>query len=650
MRLAAVFTDHMVLQRDIKLPVWGWADAGESVTVSFATQHQSAVADHAGKWHVVMDPMPASASPQVLTVAGRNTLAVADVLVGDVWLCSGQSNMQLALQSSANAKADVPAADRPLIRLLKVGSVASSVEQDDIQGKWVICTPKTAAGFSAAGYYFGRDLQDAIKVPIGLINSGWGGTLAEAWSAPESLEGNAVLAPILRRYQDALPVLDSKMQAYRQAYPAWAARAYPADPGNTGLADGWASKDWDDSGWTSIEVPAEWSDVPGINVVGMVWFRRSIDVPADMARKDLLLSLGSITHCDMTYFNGQQVASTWVDVPDARSVLRRYRIPASLVHAGKNVIAIRAFNIIWGGSINGPPAAMFVAPFDEQDGKARLSIAGQWKCKLEHKLAQINNAPPAPARPLGPDNPGAPSNLFNGMIKPLIPFAIKGAIWYQGEGNAGRGYQYRTLLPAMIQGWRTRWHEGNFPFLIVQLPNFSNPSAQPVANDPWPALREAQLLTVRTVPETGMAVTIDIGERQIHPVNKKDVGHRLSLVALDMVYHIKGPGTGPLYAASKNEGDHVVIKFGHIGLGLAIRKGMNSLGGFAIAGADRKFVAADAKIVGDTVVVSSNAVPSPAAVRYLWANNPTASLYNQDGLPASPFRTDDWPVATQDAR
>jgi sialate O-acetylesterase len=649
-RVPAVFTDHMVLQREMKLPIWGWADPGETVSVSFLNQHKSVIADSAGRWRVLLDPVPASATPEVLTIAGRNTVSVSDVLVGDVWICSGQSNMQLRLKASSNASVDVPAANRPLIHLLQVEHIARAEEQDDIRGQWTACSPKTAADFSAVGYYFGRDLQDVIKVPVGLIHSSWAGSIAEVWTPPESLQGNPILAPILSRYQDAIRVLGPKMEKYRQAYAIWASKAFPQDPGNTGLTDGWASQDYNDSGWTSTDVPVEWSEVPGINVVGMVWFRGTIDVPTEMAGRDLILSLGSIAHCDMTYFNGQQVGSTWVDVPDARQVQRRYKVPGSMVHVGKNVIAIRAFNITGIGAISGPAAEMYIAPENDSATRHRLPVAGKWKCKLEHKLEQNNNPPPKPERPLGPDNPTAPSNLFNGMIKPIIPFAIKGVIWYQGEGNGGRGYQYRTLLPALIQGWRARWHEGDFPFLIVQLPNFSNPSSQPVTNEPWPALREAQLFTVRSVPATGLAVTIDIGERQVHPGNKKDVGHRLALAALDVAYHLNGPSTGPLYLSCRADGDHISITFDHIGSGLTMRKGMNSLAGFAIAGFDRKFVAADARIVGDTVVVRSAAIPSPAAVRYLWANNPSASLFNLDGLPASPFRTDDWPIATQDAR
>lgn len=649
-RLPGVFADHMVIQRDAKVPIWGWAEPGEKVEVSFANQHQTAVTDGTGKWQTALDPMPASATPQVMTVAGHNKLSVADILVGDVWVCSGQSNMNLPLNGTSSAKSDVPAAELPLMRLLRVGLNPSDTEQDDIRGQWKLCSPNTARSFSAAAFYFGRHLQHELKVPIGLIQSTWGGTTAEAWCASESLRDSEILAPILSRYQEALKVLEPNLVKYRRDYAAWTTKGYPADPGNTGLAEGWASADHDDSAWTITNVPVTWSDVPKIDVVGMVWFRKTIDVPAAMAGRDLLLSLGAITHCDMTYFNGQQVGSTWVEVPDAGLVDRKYKVPGSLVRAGKNTIAIRAFNLIWTGAVSGPAPGMFLAPLDQADRRSHLPIAGQWKCKVEHKLEAINNPPPAPKRPLGPNTPAAPSNLFNGMIKPIVPFAIKGTIWYQGESNGGRGYQYRTLLPALIQGWRARWNQGDFPFLIVQLPNYSNPSTEPVTNEPWPAVREAQLLTVRSLPATGLVITIDIGERQIHPVNKKDVGHRLALSALETAYHLKGPGTGPLYLASRIEGESVVVMFDHIGSGLTIRKGMDSLVGFAVAGPDRKFVAADAKIVGDTVVVRADAVKNPVSVRYLWANNPTASLFNQDGLPASPFRTDDWPVPTQDAR
>jgi len=654
-RLPAVFGDHMVLQRGMKIPVWGWADPGEHVTVSVGARTGTAVTDESGQWRLTLDALDDSDNtPTAMTVKGRQTITLGDVLVGEVWLCSGQSNMQLQVKAAAKGRQETADASHPTIRLFQVNHSARSVEQDDVSGHWVVCEPKSAADFSAAGYYFGRDLQAGIKVPIGLIHSSWGGTLAEAWTAPESLATDPILTPILQHYQNGLKDWTPRMAKYHQQYAAWAERAFPKDPGNTGFEQGWAKPEFDDSAWPAAVIPIHWEEIPTINVVGMVWFRKVIEIPPAWQGKELTLNLGAIDDCDISYFDGAEVGRTWIDVSDSYSVNRHYPVPAKLARAGKHVVALRAFNTTWSGAISGPARVMSIAPAVQDQAEKPIekpiSLAGEWKYQLEHKLQQNWNPPPVPDAPVGPDNPAAPSNLFNAMIRPIMPFAIKGCIWYQGESNGGRGYQYRKLLPAMITGWRNRWGEGDFPFLIVQLPNYGNPSNDPVSKEPWPDVREAQWLTTRAIPNCEMAVTIDIGEKQIHPMNKQDVGKRLALLAEETVYRQKVEGCGPVLESSTIQGSRVTLHFSHIADGLIAKPGTDHIGGFAIAGSDRHFVWADAEISGDNVIVSSSKIQAPAAVRYLWSNCPSASLYNTAGLPAGPFRTDDWPVVSAQAR
>ena len=487
-RLPAIFGDRMVLQQGIPAPVWGWAAAGERVTVSVADQSKTATAGADGRWRVALDPLKPG-DPVEMIVAGKNTITLKDVLVGEVWIGSGQSNMFFPLEKAANGPREVADAAFPAIRLFSVKMTIADEPKDDTEGSWSPCTPETAKSFSAVAYFFGRELHRTLNVPVGLIHCSWGGSPAEAWTSRETLEGDADFRPILERWREAV------------------------------------------------------EDAAG---------------------------------CKATH-------------------------------------------------------------------ERRLK---EWKAAVEKAKAEKSQLPTEPAL-LGPKGPfphHQPVGLWNGMIRPVAPFAIRGAIWYQGETNGarGRGYQYRKLFPAMIGDWRRLWGEGDFPFLFVQLANFHDPDPGPV-DSLWAELREAQLLTLKASPNTGMAVIIDIGDAQdIHPVNKQDVGKRLALSALTGTYGKSVVGSGPIYESMAAEGGGIRLKFKHIGGGLEAKGG--PLKGFAVAGDDRKFVWAVAAIDGGTVVVSSPNVPKPAAVRYAWADNPAGcNLYNQEGLPASPFRTDDWP-------
>jgi sialate O-acetylesterase len=487
-KLPAVIGDNMVLQRGKAARIWGWAEPDEQimVSVSWRTVRWAVTADKKGKWSFEMTP-PKTSGPHEMTLSGKNTITIKNILVGEVWVCSGQSNMQMSVRSSANAEQEISGADYPNIRLFSVERKVARQPQTDCAGSWSLCSPQTVPGFSAVAYFFGRELHEELDVPIGLIHTSWGGTPAEAWTRRGVLESEPDCAPILQRFDEA-------MAAYPEA-------------------------------------------------------------------------------------------------------MKKY----------------------------------------EEEVKT-------WKEAVEKAKSEGKKPPRRPRTPFGPENPHSPAGLYNAMIAPLIPYGIGGAIWYQGESNAGRAYQYRRLFPAMIKNWRDDWGQGAFPFLFVQLANFMAVDPEPV-DIAWAELREAQLMTL-ALPNTGMAVIIDIGEaNDIHPKNKQDVGKRLALWALAGTYGKKLVYSGPIYKSMRVEDDKIVLQFEHIGGGLFAKEG-DSLKGFAIAGPDRKFVWADAKIDGDTVVASSDKVAEPVAVRYAWANNPICNLYNKDGLPASPFRTDDWPGLT----
>lgn len=472
----ALFSDNAVLQQGVSVPVWGTAKDGEKVTVKFAGQEVATTAQ-GGKWRVRLKPLKAG-GPFTMTIVGENTIELKNILIGEVWVCSGQSNMQWPLSASANAQEHIANSKDPMLRLFTVPRRATDAPESDVQGNWVECAPESVSGFSAVGYFFGRDLRKALNVPVGLINTSYGGTPAEAWTSRRVLESNPVLRGYLERHELAV-------------------RNYP-------------------------------------------------------------------------------------------QALERYK-------------------------------------------------AAEEKAKAEGRQ------PPRP--PVHPaQSPQRPCGLYNAMIAPLMPYAIKGVIWYQGESNVGRAYEYRTLFPAMIRNWREDWGQGDFPFLFVQLAPFMKIVTEP-EESAWAELREAQLLTLKT-PKTGMAVITDVGDPDdIHPKQKEPVGARLALAARHIAYGERIVYSGPIYKSMKVEGNKIVLSFDHVGSGLVAKDG--DLKGFTIAGEDRKFYNAQAEIKGNTVVVSCPQVERPIAVRYGWANCPVVNLFNKEGLPASPFRTDDFPITTQ---
>jgi sialate O-acetylesterase len=493
--MPALFADHMVLQREKPIPVWGKAAPGEKLTVSIASQTVTVTADADGNWQVTLDPI-ASTDPLTMTVKGANDVVINDILMGEVWVCSGQSNMNMRVNRCLNADQEIASSANNAIRHFQIRNAVSPKALDDCSGAWTVAGPDTVGGYTAAGYFFARELNRRLGVPIGLIHTSWGGTPAEAWTPRKQLETMPECRPILDRFAKALEEYPARLEKHKQNIDAY---------------------------------------------------------------------------------------------------------------------------------------------------KEKLEA---WKATVKAEGAEAAGRRPRPPRPpLSENHPHSPSGLYNAMIAPLVPYAIRGAIWYQGESNAGRAYQYRTLFPAMISAWRDAWGQGAFPFYFVQLANFHAPQSDPNNGSTWAELREAQAMAL-ALPNTGMACIIDVGEADdIHPKNKQAVGERLALWALAKDYGQEVVYSGPVYRNMTRQGNTIRISFDHVGGGLA-PKG-DKLTGFAVAGADKTFVWADARIDGDSVLVSSDAVAEPVAVRYGWADNPPANLYNKEGLPAVPFRTDQWTGVTE---
>jgi sialate O-acetylesterase len=632
--LHPLFSDHAVLQRGVKVPVWGWTEPGTKVTVTFADQNKTATAGPDGKWMVRLKSMGPSAEPREMEVNSSGRAArVKDILVGDVWLCSGQSNMEMGI-GACDVPNDIAAADHPGIRLLTVPKLVAREPVETPQCAWTRCTPGTVSqggwgGFSAVGYYFGRELHKELGVPIGLIHSSWGGTIAEAWTSYEGLRPLPDFAERVERFRAEWA--SQKPTDYPQAFQQWCEKNDP------GTKSGWAKADLDTTTWKTVELPRAFEQLGLPEFDGMMWFRREVELPAEVASQQLVLGLGPIDDIDTTWVNGIRVGQVNRHDQD-----RRYTLPANAARPGRNVITVRVLDTGGTGGLNGKAEQLFIGPAEGPAG--RISLAGSWQMRDSAPLAKLAGFP----QPADANNPNVTTVLYNGMIAPLLPFAIKGAIWYQGESNADRAYQYRRLLPAMIADWRKRFEVGAFPFYIVQLADWQQTNAVP-RDHPWAELREAQALTAEKVKNCGLAVAIDIGDAaDIHPKNKREVGRRLALSALSETYDKEIAGSGPEYEKMKKDGNAIRLTFEHTDGGLVARGG--KLTGFAIAGEDRKFVWADAVIDGEAVVVSAPSVPNPVAVRYAWDINPVCNLYNGAGLPAIPFRTDHWPGVTAERK
>ncbi len=636
--LSPLCSDHMVLQRDQANALWGKDNPQQivSVTVEGATTKPQLIqitSDAEGNWRLTVPSLPVG-GPYRLHVKGSTEQVIDDVLVGEVWIASGQSNMELKLPATDHGEEDVATANDPQLRMFKVNQIASAKPRDTVVGQWNSATPQNAADFSAIGYFFAKELRKKLNVPVGIINTSWGGTRVEAWTSREALRSvmpvEAELAALAKTEQD-LPRIRAEHQA---KVNTWEESVFPIDTTNTGEPNGWAKPDFNDSAWPVMTLPTYWQN-QGMKFNGCVWFRHTLNVPAAWAGQDLELNLGAVDDFDITYFNGQVVGRTPRGTPDAYKLQRSYIVPGSLVKAGPNTIAVRVFDQFGDGGFAGPATLMTAKSIATDTTGAGLRLSGAWRYAIEREVPLVPGSVYAtsPAVPaiLAPQN--NPAYLFNGMIAPLVGYGIRGAIWYQGEANVSVANTYRDRFTAMIRDWRGRWGQGDFPFLFVQLANFKETPG-------WPFLREAQTQTLAE-PATGMAVTLDIGNpSDIHPRNKREVGRRLALLARAKTYGEPAlEATGPTLEHIAITGCSAHIHWQHA-TGLRTRDGSASVKGFELAGADGIYQPAQAKIEGEVVVVTSAKISAPQTVRYAWADSPETNLENAAALPAASFRTD----------
>ena len=620
--LHALFTDNAVLQRDREVPVWGWATPGQNVTVKLDNQTRTARAAADGRWMARIGPFGAG-GPHTLTASrDGETVTRNNVMFGDVWLCSGQSNMEMGVANVNNAQQEIANANYPNIRLFTVPKGVSATPQTQVNSQWLICTPENIqkgawGGFSAAAYFFGRKLNQELKIPIGLIHSSWGGTIGEAWVSESSVGTLPDFRSDIARV--ALAAKNNGVP-YETQMNDWLSRA------GGGLEGNWNALATDDAQWQNINVPGNWENA-GVSAWkdfdGIALYRRSVEIPNDWAGKDLTLHLGAIDDADTTYWNGAAIGnnSGW-------DKQRTYTIPGAQVKAGRNLLAVRVLDNSGNGGMTGPAEQLNL----QLDDANKLPLAGQWKFDAAVPLAKMSAAP----LQLNDNTPNIPTVLYNAMIAPLVPYGVKGALWYQGESNAGRAEQYGRLLPVLIRDWREKF-ASPLPFHIVQLAGFMAPDQTP-QNDDWPRLRAAQMQTALIVPRTGIAITTDIGdEKDIHPKDKQDVGLRLALSALAQDYGMKIESSGPIPNSIAPKGERLVLSFTHADGGLTLKGDADRV--FAVAGADRNWFWAVPQIDGKQVVLTSPMVPKPMYVRFGWSNLPRASLYNSAGLPAAPFET-----------
>ena len=628
-RLPVIWSDNMVLQRDKPVKIWGWADAGEKIGIQFKKQQVYTRADASGRWHVLLKPEPAG-GPFQIVVKGRNTIVLNNILVGEVWICSGQSNMEWPVSRSMNASEEIYEANYPEIRHFKIPKAVSSVPDEDIsEGEWTVCSQKTVGDFTAVGYFFARELYHTLQVPIGLINTSWGGTHSETWTSRQAFEQcdefNYLLPSIPSTGTDELVKIKNDALLKKLA-----AAGITLPSGKE--TEHWMEPVYDDETWPLMTLPGLWEVQSLDGLDGVVWFRKNVILPEIASGKEAILSLCKIDDSDITYLNGVRIGG----LTNKYNEPRIYNIPPGVLKEGINVIALRVEDTGGGGGIYGD-----VADLTLTFGSTTLSLAGPWKFNIESL--------PAGSASISPNS--YPCLLFNAMIHPLLNLNIRGAIWYQGESNAGRAWQYRTAFPLLIKDWRNHWQQGDFPFYFVQLASYMANNGNSNTGSTWAELREAQSVAL-SLPNTGMAVTIDIGDADdIHPANKQGAGKRLALVALNKTYGLDIVCSGPKYNAMNIEGNRIRISFTETAKGLLVKDKYGYVRGFEIAGSDRKFVYAMAQIEGSSVVVYNDTVMKPVAVRYAWADNPEdANLFNSEGLPAAPFRTDTWEGITANAK
>ncbi|TSA31440.1 MAG: acetyl esterase [Verrucomicrobiaceae bacterium] len=654
-KMPNLFSDHMVLQRSSATPVWGWAGKGESVQVILAGIKAQTVAEKDGKWTVMLDLANCPDGPHEMAVEARNKTIIHDVVIGEVWLASGQSNMAAMLKNSGDAKQEIMRSTDSLLREFHVDGSS----RDGSKGKWTVCTPPTTGDFSAIAYYFAKFLRGSVGRPVGIINAARSGTEIEAWMSEEALSEDSEISTGHNALVKARADYPEKIAAYQHELAEWMQTHDRKDPGCANPSS-FAAPGVPMDGWVPITLPGGIAGT-GLPRFGALWVKKDIEIPLSLVNETVKMQLGVMEGFDTVYWNGEKIADTPAQNFPGTGYHHYYVVPPALVHPGKAVIAIRVFSPSATPAFLSLASTFWVGP---------INLAGEWFAKSEFALPPLS-AVAEKSLPKPPENfSGAVgAELFDSIIAPIKPYRLAGILWYQGESNAGRAYQYRKAFPLLIKDWRRQWGRDDLPFYFCQLANYLPKRPDPGESE-WAELREAQSLAL-SLPSSGQAVLIDLGEAgDIHPRNKKTVGERLSRLALANNYGKNVVWSGPVYDSIKIEGKTLRVKFLHADGGLVahpvparydvrtlvgetaplIRNNPDSeLEGFAICGADHKWVWADAKIDGDSVVVWSDKISSPIAIRYGWSDNPTCNLFNGAGLPAAPFRTDDFPAITRNA-
>jgi len=628
--LPKIFADNMVLQRNVLIPVWGWADANEKVTVKFNGQTKTVKADKSGKWMVRLDAETAG-GPYELLIQGKNIVEIKNVLVGEVWLCSGQSNMEFPVGKSKGwglsnyEEVTAAAVNYPMIRQIKVSHTISSLPETNITTTgWQICNPSTVGDFTAIGYIFAKRIYDSLKIPIGIINDSWGGTNIETWISREGFESSdeyaAMIAGMPKISFDSLSKL--KVGANLQRVETIQHKKL-SDVNSITFKDAIC----DDSNWPEIYGPMVWENQILGDFNGVVWLRKTFLLTATDITNAAILELAKIDDDDITYINGVKVGSTnyW-------EAKRKYPVPIGILKEGVNTIAVKITDDRGNGGIYGDTADMKLT----LPGKI-IPLSGKWKFQVASIKADLSEN-------------SLPSLCYNSMMAPLIPYAFKGALWYQGEGNEFRAYQYRKAFPLLITDWRKKFNNPNMPFYFVQLATY-NRAGNSNEGCAWAELREAQALTL-ALPNTGMCVTTDIGNPwDIHPANKQDIGKRLSAIALNNLYAKPMICSGPSYKSMEIKGNQIILSFNDIGTGLFTPDKYGYIKGFEIAGADSVFYFARAYINDNKIILSSPNVLAPLAAHFGWIGNASdCNLFNKEGFPAVPFRTDEWKTVTKDEK